>query len=39
MFVCLAVALLLLLAWAVRPPKKSFSSVDEVLSALSEKRH
>jgi hypothetical protein len=38
-FAFLAVALVLVLAWAVRPPKKIFQSVDEVLSALSEKRH
>jgi hypothetical protein len=38
-FIALAVLLILLLAWAVRLPKKAFHSVDEVFSALSEKRH
>jgi hypothetical protein len=38
-FVCLAVALIALLAWVVRPPKKTLLSVDDVLNALSEKRH
>jgi hypothetical protein len=38
-FIVLAVVLVVLLAWAVRPPKKAFHSVDEVLSTLSEKRH
>jgi hypothetical protein len=38
-FVALAVFLVLLLAWAVRPPKRVLFSVDEVFDALSEKRH
>jgi hypothetical protein len=38
-FIGLALVLVLLLAWAVRPPKRSLHSVDEVLSTLSEKRH
>ena len=38
-FIALAVVLILLLAWVVRPSKKIFLSVDEVLDALSEKRH
>jgi len=38
-FVALAVLLVLLLAWAVRPPKRVLFSVDEVFDALSEKRH
>jgi hypothetical protein len=38
-FVALAVILVLLLTWAVRPSRKCLLSVDEVLAALSEKRH
>jgi len=38
-FITLAIILILLLAWLVRPSKKFFLSVDEVLDALSEKRH
>ncbi len=38
-FITLAIFLILLLAWVVRPSKKFFLSVDEVLDALSEKRH
>jgi hypothetical protein len=38
-FVVLAIVFALLLAWAVRPPKKILLSVDDVLNALSEKRH
>jgi hypothetical protein len=38
-FVALAVILALLLMWAVRPSRKCLLSVDEVLNALSEKRH
>jgi hypothetical protein len=38
-FVALAVLLVLLLAWAVRPPKRVLFSVDGVFDALSEKRH
>jgi hypothetical protein len=39
LFTSLVVVLVLLLAWAVRPPKKILLSVDDVLAALSEKRH
>lgn len=39
LFIVLAVVLILLLAWAVRPPKKLLLSVDDVLAALSEERH
>jgi hypothetical protein len=38
-FAVLAVVLALLLTWAVRPSRKSLLSVDEVLNALTEKRH
>jgi hypothetical protein len=38
-FIALAAVLILLLAWAVRPPKKVLLSVDDVFSAISEKRH
>jgi hypothetical protein len=38
-FFVLAIVFALLLAWAVRPPKKILLSVDDVLNALSEKRH
>jgi hypothetical protein len=39
LFIALAVVLILLLAWAVRPPKKLPLSADDVLVALSEERH
>jgi hypothetical protein len=39
LFTSLVVVLVLLLAWAVRPPKKVLLSVDDVLAALCEKRH
>jgi hypothetical protein len=39
LFVLIAVALILLLAWAVRPPKRVLLSVDDVLSALAGERH
>jgi hypothetical protein len=38
-FVAIAVVLIVVLAWAVRPPKKSLLSVDDVFAALSEERH
>jgi hypothetical protein len=38
-FLILAVLLVLLLAWAARPPKRTFHSVNDVLEALSEERH
>lgn len=39
LFIVLAVILILLLAWAVRPPRKLILSVDDVLATLSEERH
>jgi hypothetical protein len=39
LFIAIAVALILLLAWAVRPPKKVLLSVDDLLTALTEERH
>jgi hypothetical protein len=39
LFIVLAVVLVLLLAWAVRPPKKTLLAVDDVFDALAEKRH
>jgi len=39
LFIAFAVILILLLAWAVRPPKKMLLSVDDVFTALSEERH
>jgi hypothetical protein len=39
LFISVAVVLILLLTWAVRPPKKMQLSVDDVFNALSEKRH
>ncbi len=39
LFIAFAVILVLLLAWAVRPTQKILLSVDDVLNALSEKRH
>src|ERR1700741_3952206 len=38
-FVAIAVVLIVVLAWAVRPPKKALLSVDDVFAALSEERH
>jgi|HubBroStandDraft_6_1064221.scaffolds.fasta_scaffold616445_2 hypothetical protein len=38
-FIAIALVLILLLAWAVRPPKKVHLTVDDVFNALSEKRH
>lgn len=38
-FIVLAVVLVLLLSWIVRPPKRSPLAPDEVLAALSEERH
>jgi len=38
-FIALAVVLILLLAWAIRPPKKLLLSVDDIFAALSEERH
>lgn len=38
-FFALAIVFVLLLSWAVRPPRKVLLSVDDVLNALSEKRH
>jgi len=39
LFLAFAVILVLLLAWAVRPPTKSRLRLDEVLNELSERRH
>jgi len=39
LFIVFAIVLVFLLAWAVRPPKRVLLSVDDVLNALSEKRH
>jgi hypothetical protein len=39
LFIAFALILVVLLLWAVRPPKKAPLSVDDVLSTLSEKRH
>jgi hypothetical protein len=39
LFITFAVFLIVLLAWAVRPPKRASLSVDEVLNTLCEKRH
>jgi hypothetical protein len=38
-FISVAVVLMLLLVWAVRPSRKTQLSVDDVFNALSEKRH
>lgn len=38
-FIAVAVLLVLLLAWAVRPPKKTLGSPDDIIETLSEKRH
>lgn len=38
-FIAFALVLILLLAWAIRPPKRVFLSVDDVFAALSEERH
>jgi hypothetical protein len=39
LFIVFAGVLILLLIWAVRPPKKTRLTVDDVFNALSEKRH
>lgn len=39
LFIAFAVLLIVLLAWAVRPPKKVPLSADDVLDGLCEKRH
>jgi hypothetical protein len=39
LFIALAVVFVLLLAWAVRPPKRVLLTVDDVFNSLSEKRH
>jgi hypothetical protein len=39
LFIAIAVVLILLLAWAARPPKRVLLTVDDVLAALSEERH
>lgn len=39
LFISVAVVLVLLLAWAVRPPKKTLISPDDIIETLAEKRH
>jgi hypothetical protein len=39
LFIVFAVVLILLLGWALRPPKRLLRSPNEVLEALSEERH
>jgi hypothetical protein len=39
LFLICALALVLLLAWAVRPPKKLPLTADDIFNTLSEKRH
>ena len=39
LFIVVAVILVLLLAWTVRPPKRTQLSPEEVLEALSQERH
>ena len=39
LFIALAVLLVLLLAWAVRPPKRTLVSQEDIIEALCEKRH
>lgn len=39
LFIAIALVLILLLAWAARPPKRVLLSVDDVFAALSEERH
>jgi len=39
LFIAFALLLIVLLAWAVRPPKKIPLSVDDVLDTLCDKRH
>lgn len=39
LFITFALFLIVLLAWAVRPPKRISLSIDEVLNTLCEKRH
>ena len=39
LFIAFAVTLVVLLAWAVRPPKKIALSIDQVFDAVSERRH
>jgi hypothetical protein len=38
-FIVVAVLLVALLAWAVRPPKRTVVSPDDIIERLSEKRH
>jgi hypothetical protein len=38
-FLILAILLVLLLAWAARPPKRTFRSAQDVLEALCHERH
>lgn len=39
LFIAFAILLVVLLAWAVRPPKKMDLSIEQVFDALSERRH
>jgi hypothetical protein len=39
LFIAIPIALVLLLVWALRPPKRRLMSTSEVLEALSEERH
>jgi hypothetical protein len=39
LFIAIPVLLVLLLVWALRPPKRRLMSTNEVLEALSEERH
>jgi hypothetical protein len=39
LFLVIPVVLILLLAWALRPPKRRLMSTSDVLEALSEERH
>jgi hypothetical protein len=39
LFIVFALLLVALLVWAVRPPRKTSLSIDEVLDTLCEKRH
>ena len=39
LFIAFAVLLILLLAWAVRPPRKVPLSTEEIFAALTEERH
>jgi hypothetical protein len=38
-FIAVAILLVILLAWAVRPPRRTFASPDHIIERLCEKRH